>query len=73
MYMPKSRPRYFIGSHQIGDLVEFIGRDYHNRGFGIIIEQPEDKDYIRVFWQTSRIYEVIHKAKVKRVVDIQHA
>lgn len=60
-------------SHSIGELVEFVGRDYHNRGLGIIVEQCENKDYIRVFWQTSRVYEKIHKAKVKRVLDIQYA
>ena len=73
MYMPKSRPKYYKGSHQIGDLVEFIGRDFHNRGLGVVIEQPENKDYIKIFWQISRFYEVIHKAKVKRILDIQYA
>jgi len=72
MYMPKSRPKFYKGSHQIGDLVEFIGRDFHNRGFGVIIEQCENKDYVRVFWQVSRIYEEVHKAKIKRVLDIQY-
>lgn len=59
-------------SHNVGELVEFIGRDYHNRGFGIVIEQCENKDYVKVFWQTSRIYEEIHKAKIKRVLEIQY-
>lgn len=71
--MPKSRSRYHMNSHTIGELVEFIGRDFHNRGLGIIIEQCENKDYIRVFWQTSRVYEIVHKAKIKRVLDIQYA
>ena len=70
--MPKSRPKYHEKSHSIGELVEFIGRDYHNRGLGIIIEQCENKDYVRVFWQISRIYEEIHKAKIKRILDIQY-
>lgn len=70
--MPKSRPKYHTKSHSIGELVEFVGRDYHNRGLGIVIEQCENKDYVRVFWQTSRIYEEIHKAKIKRVLDIQY-
>ena len=60
-------------SHSIGELVEFIGRDYHNRGLGIIVEQCDNKDYVRVFWQVSRVYEKIHKAKIKRVLDIQYA
>lgn len=59
-------------SHNVGELVEFIGRDYHNRGFGIVIEQCENKDYVKVFWQTSRVYEEIHKAKIKRVLDIRY-
>ena len=70
--MPKSRPKYHMRSHSIGELVEFIGRDYHNRGLGIVIEQCENKDFVKVFWQTSRIYEEIHKAKIKRVLDIQY-
>ena len=70
--MPKSRPKYHNKSHSIGELVEFIGRDYHNRGLGIVIEQCENKDYVRVFWQISRIFEEIHKAKIKRVLDIQY-
>jgi hypothetical protein len=72
MYMPKSRPKFYKGSHKIGDLVEFIGRDFHNRGLGVIVEQCENKDYVRVFWQTNRIYEEIHKAKIKRILDIQY-
>ena len=70
--MPKSRPKYHKKSHSIGELVEFIGRDYHNRGLGVVIEQCENKDFVRVFWQKSRIYEEIHKAKIKRVLDIQY-
>ena len=73
MFMPKSRPRFHDKSHNIGELVEFIGRDFHNRGLGVVIEQCEHKDYVRVFWQTSRIYEDVHKAKIKRVLDIQYA
>ena len=72
MFMPKSRPRFHTKSHSIGELVEFIGRDFHNRGIGIIIDLPEHKDYVRVFWQTSRAYEDVHKAKIKKVLDIQY-
>ena len=71
--MPKSRPKYHKGSHQIGELVEFIGRDYHNRGLGIVVGESNISDcYIRVFWQISRVYEQIHKAKIKRVVEIEY-
>jgi len=72
--MPKFRPRYKRGSHQIGELVEFIGRDYHNRGLGIVVGESNISEcYIRVFWQISRVYEQVHKAKIKRVLDIQYA
>jgi len=71
--MPKSRPKYYKGSHQIGELVEFIGRDYHNRGLGIIVGESDINEcYVRVFWQTSRVYEQVHKAKIKRVLDIEY-
>jgi hypothetical protein len=71
--MPKFRPRYKRGSHQIGELVEFIGRDYHNRGLGIVVgESNINECYIRVFWQISRVYEQVHKAKIKRVLDIEY-
>ncbi len=70
--MPKSRLKYHKKSHSIGELVEFIGRDYHNRGLGIVIEQCENKDFVRVFWQISRVYEEIHKAKIKRILDVQY-
>ena len=73
MYMPKSRPRYSKGSHDVGSLVEFIGRDYRNRGIGIILEQSKhDENYVRVFWQGNRMFEDVHKAKLKRVVDINY-
>jgi len=71
--MPKSRPKYHKGSHDIGTLVEFIGRDYHDRGLGIIISQNKfDENYVKVFWQISRLTEEVHKAKLKRVLDIQY-
>jgi len=71
--MPKSRPKYYKGSHQIGELVEFIGRDYHNRGLGIIVGESDiNESYVRVFWQISRTYEQVHKAKIKRVLDIEY-
>ena len=71
--MPKSRPRYKKGSHKIGELVEFIGRDYHNRGLGIIVGESDINEYyVRVFWQLNRTYEQVHKAKIKRILDIEY-
>lgn len=71
--MPKSRKKYHRNSHSIGELVEFIGRDYHNRGLGIIVGRSSINDnYVRVFWQTSRAYEQVHKAKIKRVANIEY-
>lgn len=71
--MPKSRRRYHKNSHSIGELVEFVGRDYHNRGLGIVIGLSSiDDNHIRVFWQTSRVFEQIHKAKLKRVVSVEY-
>jgi len=71
MYMPKSRQRFHKNSHLLGELVEFIGRDFHNRGLGIVVGPSDiDDNHIRVFWQTSRVYEQVHKAKIKRVLDI---
>lgn len=71
--MPKSRPKYHKDSHKIGELVEFIGRDYHNRGLGIVVGESEINEcYVRVFWQKSRKFEQVHKAKIKRVLDIQY-
>lgn len=71
--MPKSRPKYHEGSHIIGELVEFIGRDFNNRGIGIIVSQNKyDNNYVRVFWQGSKRFEEIHKAKIKRIPEINY-
>lgn len=71
--MPKSRPKYYEGSHQVGELVEFIGRDFDNRGIGVIIEQNKfDKNYVKVYWQKTRFFEEVHKAKLRRIPEIKY-
>lgn len=71
--MPKSRPRFHKSSHDVGELVEFIGRDYNNRGLGVVLSQNTyDENYVKVFWQTSRVTEEIHKAKLRRVADVTY-
>ena len=83
--MPKTHERHKKNSFQKGDLVEYIGRDTLQRGIGVVLEEvPYDgflSEYndpdeplvlscVRVYWQNLGKEETLHKARVRRVVDV---
>jgi len=78
--MPRrNHDKYKKGSHNPGDLVEFIGNDKKNRGVGIVLEEIEffSKDnideytHIKIFWNLLCTEEIVHKRFVRRLVSIE--
>lgn len=84
--MPKTRERHKKKTYTKGDLVEYVGRDALNRGIGIVLEElecylldnnvseedtrPRHETCVKVYWQGLDKEEIIHKAYVKRVIEI---
>lgn len=80
--MPKTHERHKKNSYQRGDLVEYIGIDSLNRGIGVVLEElpyngfyseesdPNILSCVRVYWQGLGREETLHKARVRRIVEI---